>query len=425
MAAAIQAKGLGKRYVIRHERQNGYTTLREILADTIRGVGRKPAASREESFWALRDVDLSIEAGERVGIIGRNGAGKSTLLKLMSRITDPTEGQVRIRGRVASLLEVGTGFHPELSGRENIFLNGAILGMSRQEIRSSFDEIVEYAEIARFLDTPVKRYSSGMHMRLAFSVAAHLRSEILLVDEVLAVGDIGFQKKCLSKLSDIGAHGRTIVFVSHNLSQVRRLCSRGIVVDGGALDYEGDVESAISHYVSLSTVADEHEWRPGGATDDPGEGVVRPRAMRVVDAAGAATARIDRASGAAAYIEIEFELPAVVEDLTLGYSLFDEQGNHLYRCLQSDAEARDRPRLRVGRNVLRSRLPAEWLNEGRFTVVLDGSIYKKRWLFNPVEQNRIAVSFDLYGRDSASEYWQSRRMGLMAPLISWSQLAEE
>jgi lipopolysaccharide transport system ATP-binding protein len=205
-----------------------------------------------EEFWALRDLDFEIARGEVVGIIGRNGAGKSTLLKILSRITEPSEGQVEIRGRVASLLEVGTGFHPELTGRENIYLNGAILGMRRAEIRRKFDEIVAFAEVEQFLDTPVKRYSSGMYVRLAFAVAAHLEPEILVVDEVLAVGDAEFQKKCLGKMQDVASHGRTVLFVSHQLGMVSRLCSRGIVLDRGRLTFAGFANEAIDTYVAQS-----------------------------------------------------------------------------------------------------------------------------------------------------------------------------
>src|SRR5437867_2068273 len=230
----IKGEGLGKRYVIGHQAENGrYVALRDVLTHNVRSMWHKTkdllrgdvpvqGDSREE-IWALRNVDFEIRQGEVLGIIGRNGAGKSTLLKILSRITEPTEGRISIRGRVASLLEVGTGFHPELTGRENIFLNGGILGMSRKEIKRKFDEIVTFAEIEKFLDSPVKRYSSGMYMRLAFAVAAHLEPEILLVDEILAVGDSQFQKKCLGKMSEIAVGGMTVVFVSHNMAAVKSL----------------------------------------------------------------------------------------------------------------------------------------------------------------------------------------------------------
>jgi lipopolysaccharide transport system ATP-binding protein len=426
MSVVIKTEGLGKQYRIAHEQGPRYATLRDTLMERLSSLGRGRTKVQQEDFWALRDVDLAIREGERVGIIGRNGAGKSTLLKLLSRITEPSAGRMQVRGRVASLLEVGTGFHPELSGRENIYLNGAVLGMSRLEIRRAFDEIVAFAEVERFLDTPVKRYSSGMYTRLAFSVAAYLRSDILLVDEVLAVGDIAFQKKCLSKLNDLGEHGHTIVFVSHNLSQVRRLCTRGVVVAGGSLDYDGDMEGALSHYVSSNTDREQHQWlASGNPAEQPGEDVVRPLAMRLVDDTDTRVASVDRAAGHTIYVEIDFDLIQPVEDLTLGYSLFDDQGNHLYRCLHTDADSDLWPVLHTGRNILRSRLPVEWLNEGCFSVVLDGGIYKKRWLFHPVEQCQVALCFDLHGRETSSEYWQSRRMGLVAPVIPWTQQVED
>jgi len=240
----IKAENIGKRYVIRHEQKERYKTL----AGAITSIARAAAPKSKEDFWALDDVSFEINQGERVGIIGRNGAGKSTLLKVLSRIVTPTRGRVEITGRVSSLLEVGTGFHPELSGRENIFLNGSVLGMSKKEIQSKFDEIVDFAEVEKFLDTPVKRYSSGMYVRLAFAVAAHLEPEILIVDEVLAVGDATFQKKCLGKMNDVAGQGRTVLFVSHNLSTVLALCNKGILLENGRIKSSGDVHQVISAY---------------------------------------------------------------------------------------------------------------------------------------------------------------------------------
>lgn len=255
----IQVENLSKKYVIGHQQIGAYRykALRDVLTDGIRSLGRKlkqpnkiAISSNHEEFWALKDVSFEVKQGDRIGIIGRNGAGKSTLLKLLSRITEPTTGRIRLRGRVASLLEVGTGFHPELTGRENIFLNGAILGMSRAEISRKFDEMVEFAEIARFLDTPVKRYSSGMYVRLAFAVAAHLESEILVVDEVLAVGDAAFQKKCLGKMSDVASsEGRTVFFVSHNTNSIQRLCNTGILLKKGEIHQKGNINEVIKNYI--------------------------------------------------------------------------------------------------------------------------------------------------------------------------------
>lgn len=246
---AISVRGVGKRYTIRHRDADAPTTLAEAITRRLRRPFSRPrAAAAREDFWALRDVSFDVKRGEVLGIIGRNGAGKSTLLKILSRITEMTAGEVDLYGRVGSLLEVGTGFHQELTGRENIFLNGAILGMTRGEIRQQFDAIVDFAGVEKFLDTPVKRYSSGMYVRLAFAVAAHLRSEILLVDEVLAVGDTEFQKKCLGKMREVTANGRTVLFVSHNLQSVSLLCDAAACLHRGGLDFFGDAHEAISRY---------------------------------------------------------------------------------------------------------------------------------------------------------------------------------
>lgn len=246
----IRVEDLSKSFMISQEgnRHAKYTALRDVVSDKVSSFFTRNQKQNEE-FWALKGINFEISSGDRVGVIGRNGAGKSTLLKILSRITEPTSGRIGIRGRLASLLEVGTGFHPELTGRENIFLNGAILGMSRAEVRSKFDDIVQFAETERFLDTPVKRYSSGMYVRLAFSVAAHLEPEILIVDEVLAVGDAMFQKKCLGKMEEVSKNdGRTILFVSHNMAAIENLCSKAFVLEGGKLTFAGEVSGAIAKY---------------------------------------------------------------------------------------------------------------------------------------------------------------------------------
>jgi len=261
MNTVIRLESVGKKYRLRHQQAVHYQTLREVIGRTWKGLGsrlvRRQGQKRmtREDFWALQDISFEIRQGERLGIIGRNGAGKSTLLKLLSRITSPTAGRILLKGRVGSLLEVGTGFHPELTGRENIFLNGAILGMGRSEIRRKLDEIVAFAEVDRFLDMPVKRYSSGMYVRLAFAVAAHLDSDILLIDEVLAVGDMGFQRKCIEKMEKISSgEGTTILFVSHNMSLISSLCSRAILLNAGRIESAGDVASTIRAYsVDIST----------------------------------------------------------------------------------------------------------------------------------------------------------------------------
>jgi len=267
MSSAINVQNLGKKYILSHLQQERYTALRDVLANGAKfwknkllNRGASASDPAHEEFWALKELDFDIQQGDRVGIIGRNGAGKSTLLKILSRITEPTTGKFKIKGRVASLLEVGTGFHPELTGRENIFLNGAILGMGKAEILRKFDEIVAFAEIEKFLDTPVKRYSSGMYVRLAFAVAAHLEPEILIVDEVLAVGDAQFQKKCLGKMNEVGEQGRTILFVSHNMAMLSNLCRHGIVLDAGRLTFQGPISDAILNYYQSSGEKNNLGW---------------------------------------------------------------------------------------------------------------------------------------------------------------------
>ena len=278
----ISAENIGKRYRLQHQAKQPYSTLRDTLtAQAKRLFGGSSAADdshadSHDEFWALKEVNFEIQRGDVVGIIGRNGAGKSTLLKVLSRIIEPTTGRITLRGRVASLLEVGTGFHPELTGRENIFLNGAILGMSKWEIRSKFDEIVAFAEIEKFLDTPVKRYSSGMYVRLAFAVAAHLEPEILIVDEVLAVGDAEFQKKCLGKMRDVSGRGRTVLFVSHNIGAVSALCSTAFLLRGGRIVESGPVSGVIAAYAAQSRPTSE------GFHADGRRG--QPADCRIVDA---------------------------------------------------------------------------------------------------------------------------------------------
>jgi lipopolysaccharide transport system ATP-binding protein len=252
---AIRAEHLGKSYLISHKTNGKNDLLRDVIVDKTKGllskIGRSECHTKQniEEFWALKDVTFEVKKGERTAIIGRNGAGKSTLLKILSRITEPTTGRIAIQGRVASLLEVGTGFHSELTGRENIYLNGSILGMSRREIKARFDEIVAFAEVEKFLDTPVKRYSSGMYVRLAFAVAAHLEPEILIVDEVLAVGDSEFQRKCLGKMREVATEGRTVLFVSHNMAAVQQLCQRGLMLHQGKLMFCGTIDDTVRKYI--------------------------------------------------------------------------------------------------------------------------------------------------------------------------------
>ncbi|PSR17463.1 ABC transporter ATP-binding protein [filamentous cyanobacterium CCP3] len=283
----IRVENLGKKYIIGHQQQERYTALRDVLANKARGITQifnpksKIQNPKLEEFWALKDVSFEVKQGDRIGIIGRNGAGKSTLLKILSRITEPTEGRISIKGRVASLLEVGTGFHPELTGRENVYLNGAILGMSKVEIHRKFDEIVAFAEVEKFLDTPVKRYSSGMYVRLAFAVAAHLEPEILVVDEVLAVGDAAFQKKCLGKMEDVAEReGRTVLFVSHNMAAIRKLCLSSILLRDGKLFSLGKTFQCITLYEDELTINGSSIW----TRQEPEEKIAQRLAITKIEA---------------------------------------------------------------------------------------------------------------------------------------------
>lgn len=342
MPTAIKVENLSKSYLISHQGRERDIALRDVLSGAPRRLwtiarenlaalrinqkhpgprsssrsspGRMP---KTEEFWALRDLSMNIAQGERIGIIGHNGAGKSTLLKLLSRITEPTRGRISLRGKVASLLEVGTGFHPELTGRENIFLNGAILGMGKSEIKRKFDAIVSFAEVERFLDTPVKRYSSGMYVRLAFAVAAHLESEILIVDEVLAVGDSQFQKKCLGKMEDISLERRTLLFVSHNLVAVQALCNRGIVLSRGRKVFDGSTEDAIHHYTAnLETDSVEIRHRK----DRRGSGRARVVGLKVFNQHGVETTTIGMGEDFRVLLDIEGSLSNVIIGVLIGNS---------------------------------------------------------------------------------------------------------
>jgi lipopolysaccharide transport system ATP-binding protein len=374
-AFAIRAEGVGKEYRI-GEAQTRHNTLRDQLASSagrlsrrIRSIGggRPESGTRENRFWALRDVSLELPRGETLGVIGHNGAGKSTLLKILSRITEPTTGEIAVRGRVGSLLEVGTGFHSELTGRENIFLNGAILGMTRAEITRKFDEIVAFAEVDRFIDTPVKHYSSGMYLRLGFAVAAHLEPEILIVDEVLAVGDAQFQKKCLGKMSDVAREGRTVVFVSHNLDAIQRLCTRCILLERGRVAEFGTTATVVAGYLSRQ--------RSGG---EPGEridvseaarrGGTAVRFLSVTFGSGAEESAHRPFTGGP--LEVALEIDAVTQRVvdSLSVSIRSLGGTLL---VNADAIAIGEPvHLEAGVNYLVFRIKALHLNPGTYVINL-------------------------------------------------------
>ncbi|MBR8837090.1 MAG: ABC transporter ATP-binding protein [Stigonema ocellatum SAG 48.90 = DSM 106950] len=369
----IQVENLGKKYVLGHQQEgrSKYKTLRESMIDRTKSLGKKllrpPSKdlinpSREE-FWALKDVSFEIKQGDQVGIIGRNGAGKSTLLKILSRITEPTSGSIRIKGRVASLLEVGTGFHPELSGRENIFLNGAILGMTKAEIQRKFDEIVAFAEIEKFLDTPVKRYSSGMYVRLAFAVAAHLEPEILIVDEVLAVGDAQFQKKCLGKMEDAGKEGRTVLFVSHNMGTITQLCKTGIYLKRGQIVDTGTINSVVSKYLM------------SGSENQPLVNLVKEHKkttkqiffteIAIVNPENQISSEIDVRYPF--YISLSYEVTKPLKNVELSVRIQASDGRAVLTTHQSDHDPESLDR-EVGLYKLYVRVPGMFLMPGSYTV---------------------------------------------------------
>ncbi len=413
---AIRVENLGKRYRI-GAYQDKYRTLRDSLVEAVTWPVRRLRGQLPPStniIWALREITFEVPRGQVLGVIGRNGAGKSTLLKVLSRVTEPTEGYAEIYGRVGSLLEVGTGFHPELTGRENIYLNGAILGMRRAEINRKFDEIVDFSGIEKFIDTPVKRYSSGMYLRLAFSVAAHLEPEILVVDEVLAVGDAEFQRKCLGKMSDVAQAGRTVLFVSHNMSAVLRLTERAIVLDKGRLIYDAPSGEAVDHYLSSGfSQAGERIWEADAIP--PGAAPLRPVALRVCDPTGqvADTFR----SVEPVTIEMEYQLDEPIQGLRVGFYLMTARGEFVMTSFDTDApEQYERYAVReAGRYVSRCTIPADLLNEGRYVLGVNASVYRVKRYF----QDENALAFTVDGSGAPGMQWPEPRPGPVRPRLDW------
>jgi lipopolysaccharide transport system ATP-binding protein len=418
----IAVEKLGKRYRIYHaaDRAN-YATLRDVLASTIRapfrqGRPRTDGRVAVEDFWALRDVSFEVSHGEVLGIIGANGAGKTTLLKILSRITDPTEGRVTLEGRVASLLEVGTGFHAELTGRENIFLNGAILGMTRAEIIRKFDEIVAFAEVDQFLDTPVKRYSSGMYVRLAFAVAAHLEPEILIVDEVLAVGDAQFQKKSLGRMSEVAAGGRTVLFVSHNMNAVESLCTAAVRLEHGRIkEHSTDVRTVIARYLHVDNGA-RSAWL--NETNMFANTTIQPMYFAVETAEG--PMREPARGDAPIFVVIRAHVHRLDPAVKAGFKLFNENSQHLLSSLTTDGPEATWPKLDIGEIELRCPLPRRLLNEGTYRVELICSLHNREWIAQP-GYNSPSIYFTIRGGFSDSPYWILSRPGLLAPVWRWER----
>ncbi len=414
---AIKAEGIGKQFKIGAEVDRS-PTLRDALvraASWPARVLRGEAGGPTEKIWALRDVSFEVKQGEVLGVIGRNGAGKSTLLKILSRVTEPSEGYAEITGRVGSLLEVGTGFHPELTGRENIFLNGAVLGMKRAEIQSKFDEIVEFAGVAKFIDTPVKRYSSGMYLRLAFSVAAHLEPEILVVDEVLAVGDAEFQRKCLGKMGEVAEAGRTVLFVSHNMSAILRLTEKAIVLDKGRMVHAAPTREAVEYYMASGfSQSGERLWSP---EDVPAESApFRPIALRVRDPRGAVIDTVRAIEPLA--IEIEYELAAPITGLRLGVYLQTVHGEVVFTSFDTDSPEmfHQHTTRAAGRYISRGVIPAHFLNEGQYLLGFNASTFRVRRYF----QDEAALAFTVDAMGAPGMQWTEVRLGPVRPALNWT-----
>ena len=407
MNDAVTAQGIGKVYRL-GEQDTAYKLMRERIAEVIKApFSKRKAAQAAEPFWALRDVSFTIGHAEVIGLIGKNGAGKSTLLKILSRITEPTEGRIDLYGRVSSLLEVGIGFHPELSGRDNIFLNGAILGMSRQEIRRKFDEIAEFAEISKFLDTPVKRYSSGMYVRLAFAVAAHLEPDILIVDEVLAVGDSAFQQKCLGKMKDIRAQGRTVIVVSHNMATIASLCQRVIWLNSGLMKMAGPTQEIVHQYLSQGA---QHEvsWMPR----HPSNAEFEYHSISVLR--GDMEEMTDSVPGDVP-IEVVFDFSIVkpLSDRRIELHLANEYGELLFTTTSADPDHCRNHAWSIGRHTFTCHIPPDLLAPGLYRISVThpfggwDSMHENILAFTVTEQNSVAA---IDGRG-----------GKIAPLLNWTR----
>jgi lipopolysaccharide transport system ATP-binding protein len=422
MTTAIEVRGLGKEY-FRGVHHGNARLLSDVVVQWGRGLVRwqrdeDRAKHGVEPFWALKNVSFTIEQGQVVGIIGRNGSGKSTLLRIIAQITSPTVGEVHLNGRTGTLLEVGTGFHPDLTGRENVFLNGAILGMSRAEIARKFDEIVEFSGVEAFLDTPVKRYSSGMQMRLAFSVAAHLDPEILIVDEVLAVGDAEFQKKCLGKMNEASKTGRTVLFVSHNMSAVDQLCDRAIWLDGGRIvDDSTDTYALTSRYLF-----GDREGELRGEVRIPEAPPLETdyfsfECFRVRDEAGHTVTAAVR-NDTAITVEIGVTIKQVNPSLAFGYAVYNESGDTVYWSMMTDADDTVSQDLEVGRITLATQIPARFLNQGLYRLDFMAGLHSIAWLSMPGNTPH-AVFLRIEGGLSDSVFWITQRAGVVAPVLKW------
>lgn len=420
MEPIIEIKNISKKYKISGVKER-YLTLRDSLVKFF----KNPFFSlkKKDEFWALKNINININPGEAVGIIGPNGAGKSTLLKILSRITPPTEGEIKISGRVSSLLEVGTGFNAELTGRENIYLNGAILGMSKKEIEEKMDSIVEFSGVGQFLDTPIKRYSSGMSVRLAFSVAAHLDPDILIVDEVLAVGDAEFQKKCLGKMNEVvKKSGRTILFVSHNMDAIRDLCPKCILLKNGSVAAIGETEEVINKYLNANLDTEENNNKIE-FTENSTDGF-RPISYELKSETKTGN---QFRSSSDIIVEMKFELKNQIKNLSVGFELYSKHNILVFRSYNTDADEEKQPELKIGINTLRTKIPAGLLNAGVYFIVPSVHIYRVKWLIN---NDQRKIFFDVYFDHSNSltmslnNNGQALRLGVICPILETTNNAD-
>lgn len=408
---AIKVEGLSKEYIVGHTHQ-AHTTFYDLLSTALKSPLRAilGQTTKDDKFWALRDVNFEVQPGEVVGIIGRNGAGKSTLLKILSRITAPTKGRVEVCGRLASLLEVGTGFHPELSGRENIYLNGAILGMTRTEITRKFDAIVAFAEVEKFIDTPVKRYSSGMYVRLAFAVAAHLDADVLLVDEVLAVGDAEFQKKCLGMMSDVAREGRTVLFVSHNMTALRNLCSSGILLANGEVAASGEVGDVLRQYTGGST-ASGTAVEIVHARDDGKSAQIKRVSVEANTDGGDGTISVNTPFT----IKIVIDLRQPNADIGAFICCYDKDRNPVFSSGSFFDKYLNGIRLHIGMHEFACGVPAHLLNDGTYT--LDVMLISDRK--DVIATEYSVLEFDIHDAPTDIEGWHWRPVGMIRPKLAW------
>ncbi len=421
MPCALHTENIGKTYTIGHMQNRRGRNFREtIIAGCERMAQRvrhpfaqNRAASAAEEFWALRDICLTVDTGERVGLIGRNGAGKSTLLKILSRITEPTTGRAVLYGRVSALLQVGTGFHPELTGRENIFLNGAVLGMTRREIQRKFDEIVAFSEVEQFLDTPVKRYSSGMYVRLAFAVSAHLDPEILLVDEVLAVGDLAFQSKCLGRMNKVAEEGRTIIFVSHNMAAISRLCNRVVLFDKGRIIEQGDPETVIQAYYAQAEQSSGRIVLAGGF-----KAGAQIEEIGVTDESGvfSSSVKVHRDF----FLHMRCRVHERITRATISMAVLTLDGTTVFVTRHTDASRAEASELGPGVLCARVRIPAHFLNTGSYSLnfqIVGQGAGRDRGVIDSAQQ---VLNFRVEETGSLTPQLNAGRAGVVTPVLPWS-----